>query len=138
MRAVRRIGRALGVGTLALGITATALSVPAAARDEIVISAAALEPPALETVVGHRVTFVNRSGHIVHVEFPGDRSQHYVFQVPGEIWAVFHRPGRHPYVVHFSGDESRGLSGAVEVADDPSAGPHTCSGLTVMGTCIEP
>jgi hypothetical protein len=122
---------------IAVAPAATWISSATAEQDQIVIKARSLEPRVLETVTGRRVTFVNRSGQAVHLDFWGDAAEHRVFQVPGEIWAIFHRPGRHPYMVHFSGDETVGLHG-VDVKEDPSAGPHTCGGFTVMGTCIEP
>jgi hypothetical protein len=114
----------------------------AAAEDRILIEAANLRPPLVETVVGHRVTFVNLSGRIAHVEFLGSSSEHRVFQIPGEIWAEFHLPGRHEYRVHLSGGSGRvtELPGAVAVSEDPSARPEPpeCNGrLTVQGVCLE-
>lgn len=122
--------------TLALLVAAVP---PVTAEDQILIETGALRPPVFETTVGHRVTFVNRSGRIAHVEFLGESSAHRVFQVPGEIWAVFHRPGRHEYVIHFSGRIEADLRGAVEVREDAAApvGPLECEGLTVMGVCFE-
>ncbi len=111
------------------------------ARDgEIVIGATRLDPPVLRTVTEQRVTFVNRSGRIVHVDFLGDAGQHHVYQVPGSIWAIFHRPGRHPYVVHFKTDGGRELRGVVEVESGTIPGPlpPTCTGFTVMGECLDP
>jgi hypothetical protein len=114
---------------------------PVAARadDEVVIEAGALRPPVLQTTTAHRVTFVNRSGRLVHVEFTGDPGEHRVFQVPGQIWAVFHRPGRHPYVVHVgTGRNVVTLAGAVEVRSDPNAPPElpTCDSTTFHGRTI--
>ena len=120
---------------------------PAAAEEQILIEAAALRPPVFSTTVGHRVTFVNRTGQLAHVEFLSDLrehregpTEHRVFQVPGEIWAEFHRPGRHEYVVHFSTHREPDLRGAVDVADDPSGlvTPPVCDGVRVMGVCLEP
>jgi plastocyanin len=107
--------------------------------EEILIEAKALQPSLLKTTVGERVTFVNRSGRTVHVEFVGNAGRHRVFQVPTEIWAVFHRPGFHAYEVHFSDPKGATLRGTVEAVEDPSgrADPHTCGSLTVMGECIE-
>jgi hypothetical protein len=114
----------------------------AAAEDRVLIEAGTVRPPLVETVVGHRVTFVNRSGRIAHVEFLGTSSEHKVFQIPGEIWAEFHMPGRHYYVVHLSGGGARmvELRGAAEVREDPAAqpGPPECDGMvTVRGVCLE-
>jgi hypothetical protein len=118
------------------------LLLPAGAEDRILIEAATLRPPLVETVVGHRVTFVNLSGRIAHVEFLGSSSEHRVFQIPGEIWAEFHLPGLHEYRVHLSGGSGRAaeLLGAVAVREDPSARPEPpeCSGqVTVQGVCLE-
>ncbi len=132
-----------GIGlTLVLSIgVVTAAQVPSRviAANEIVIEGTKLNPPLLKTTVGERVTFVNRSGRTVHVEFIGNSGRHRVFQVPNEIWAIFHRPGLHPYEVHFRGPKAATLRGTVEAAEDPSGrgDPHTCDSLTIMGECIE-
>ena len=127
--------------TLALIVAFTAMQAPIAAlsEDQIVIERTKLNPPALKTTVGERVTFVNRSGRTVHVDFIGDGGRHRVFQVPSEIWAIFHRPGLHLYEVHFSDPKRATLRGTVEAVEDPSGrmDPHTCDSLTVMGECIE-
>jgi plastocyanin len=105
----------------------------------VVIGQRVLEPPTLSTTVGERVTFVNRTGRSVHVEFDAMPTGHRIFELSGEIWAVFHRPGRHPYIVHFFAGRAADLRGAVEGREDPEAGPQTCAGLlTVMGECLEP
>lgn len=114
----------------------------AAAEDRIVIESSDVRPQVAETVVSHRVTFVNRSGRIAHVEFLGSSSEHRVFQIPGQIWAEFHVPGRHLYAVHLSGGGARmvELRGAAQVREDPAAqaGPPECDGMvTVMGACLE-
>jgi hypothetical protein len=70
----------------------------AAAVGEIVIEVGALKPPVLIVGADEAVAFVNRSGRLVHVEFAGPGDEHHVFQVPGRIRAIFHRPGRHAYV----------------------------------------
>jgi hypothetical protein len=108
--------------------------------DQVIIDATGVRPRVLHTTTARRVTFVNRSGQRAHVEFLGDAAGHRVFQVPGEMWAVFHRAGRHPYAVHLEGKTVVEFRGVVEVAGDPhdELGPHTCSGRTVMGNCIEP
>ena len=125
---------ALLIGALTAGQASVAM-----AADEIVIEGTKLDPPLLKTKVGERVTFINRSGRTIHVEFLGDAGRHRVFQVPNEIWAIFHRPGLHPYEVHFSAPKGATLRGTVEAVEDPSgrADPHTCDSFTVMGECIE-
>lgn len=107
---------------------------------EVVIGSAHLEPSTLRTQTERRVTFVNRSGRIVHVDLHGDAGQHHVFQVPGSIWAIFHQPGRHPFVVHFGHGEPRDLHGVVEVELGPASDVDvpTCGWLTVMEVCVEP
>lgn len=139
------LGPALATICLVLAVGAATPAVSPAwaamAEDgEIVIEATRVVPPVLKTMVERRVTFVNRSGEMVHVDFVGPSDEHRVFQVPGRIWAVFHRPGRHPYVVHFYSRGRGDLRGTVEVDDDPSRrpSPPTCGGVTVMETCIEP
>jgi hypothetical protein len=107
---------------------------------EVIIEATGLQPQVLLTEPEHRVLFINRSGRAVHLDFfIRDPELHHVFQVPDRIWAIFHRPGRHPYVVHFGGPGAADLQGAVEVVGDPYGGPdpHVCSGVTVQGACIE-
>jgi len=117
-------------------------SVSARAGETIVIEATRLVPPVIETMTGNRVDFVNRAQRSVHVEFGVDPRQHEVVQVPatGPIWAVFHRPGTHPYVVHvYDGRTTRTLSGVVAVVEDETHkwDSRTC-GLIVMEICIAP
>ena len=114
----------------------------ARAGETIVIEATRLVPPVLETMTGNRVDFVNRAQRSVHVEFGVDARQHEVVQVPatGPIWAVFHRPGTHPYVVHvYDGRTTRTLSGVVAVVEDETHkwDSRTC-GLIIMEICIAP
>jgi hypothetical protein len=73
------------------------------------------------------------------VEMSGDAGAHRVFQVPGRIWAVFHRPGPHPYVVHVSSGRGAGLRGVVDVEAGP-ARPElpTCPTVSVKGVCLDP
>jgi plastocyanin len=109
---------------------------------EIVIKANAIEPHYFRATMGQRVTFVNQAGLPVHVEFGVDPKQHHVVQVPGTgpIWAEFHRPGTHPYVVHvYATKTTTTLHGVVEVVEDPQRPwkPGTCPAV-VMGDCIEP
>jgi plastocyanin len=116
---------------------------PAAVRadETIVIEAVRLVPRALQATTGQRVTFVNRSGRMVHVEFARDGGEHHLVQVPaaGPIWAVFHRPGPHTYVVHVYGRETVTLPGVVEVVEDPHHKYESpACDVTVMGVCIEP
>ena len=109
----------------------------AAAGAEVVIEASALTPPVLTVAADEAVAFVNRSGRIVHVDFLGRTGEHHVFQVPGSIRAIFHRPGRHPYVVHLGRDRREELRGAVEV-EEPRGELPVCRGITVEGNCLEP
>lgn len=112
------------------------------ADEEIVIRANAIEPHVFRATMGQRVNFVKRVDLPVHVEFGVDPTQHHVVQIPwtGPIWAVFHRPGTHPYVVHiYATKTTTTLHGIVEVVEDPQRpwAPGTC-GAVVMGDCIEP
>jgi len=107
---------------------------------EVIIEADAVRPMVLVTEAERRVVFVNHSARPVHVQFlMGDGRQHHLIQVPDRIWAVFHQTGRHPFVVHVQGPEITNLYGAVEVVGDPFGrpDPRVCSGITVMGACIE-
>lgn len=133
---MRRAALAAILAALLLALS----SAPARGDDEVLIEAQGVRPPVLRTTTAHRVTFVNRTGRLVHIEFTGDPGEHQVFQVPGQIWAVFHRPGRHPYAVHVgSGRSAVTLQGAVEVTEDPNArlGPPTCDSVTLHGRTIE-
>jgi len=121
-----------------------AVWVPSAwpAGEEIAIRANAIEPHVFRATMGQRVNFVKRVDLPVHVEFGVDPSQHHVVQMPwdGPIWAVFHRPGTHPYVVHiYATKTTTTLHGIVEVVEDPQRPwkPGTCAAV-VMGDCIEP
>ena len=109
---------------------------------QIVITATAIEPAVLRVATGERVDFINRTQRNVHVEFGNDPRQHEVVQIPltGPIWAVFHRPGTHPYAVHvYGGGQLTTLLGQVEVVDNPEhPWKTTTCGLVVMGNCIEP
>jgi hypothetical protein len=112
------------------------------ADGEIVIQANAIEPHVFRATMGQRVNFVKRADLPVHVEFGVDPSQHHLVQIPwdGPIWAVFHRPGTHPYIVHiYATKTTTTLHGVVEVVEDPQHpwAPGTC-GAVVMGDCIEP
>lgn len=126
------------VGLLAI----TSPASPAwSAEGEVVIRATALEPHLLRAVAGQRVNFVKHVNRPVHVEFGVDPSAHQVFQMPatGPIWAIFHRPGTHPYVVHIYDGKTIVLHGLIEVVEDPDRpwGLGAC-GAVVMEVCIEP
>ena len=106
------------------------------------IEATRLIPEFLQTTTGARVDFMNRAGRNVHIEFGGDGREHEVVQVPatGPIWAIFHRPGTHPYVVRvYDGRALRALGGVVGVIEDDTHkwDSRTC-GLIVMESCIDP
>ena len=124
-------------------VTLLALLTPVGARagETIVIEATRVVPHFLETTTGARVDFVNRAQRSVHVEFGDNPRQHEVVQVPatGPIWAIFHRPGTHPYVVHvYDGRTVRTLSGVVAVvADETHTWDSQTCGLIVMETCID-
>jgi hypothetical protein len=127
--------RAAGLVPLLLLLLAPAT----AAAAEIVIEATALTPVALTIEADEPVTFVNRSGRPVHLEFAGRAEEHHVFQVPGHIRATFHRPGRHPYVVHWETRPRGALRGVVDVRErtTPRDDVGVCRGITVEENCIE-
>ena len=128
---------------LTAAVAALTFLAPAGVRAEekIVIEATRLVPPVLRTMTGNRVTFLNRTQRAVHVEFARDSGEHHVVQVPvgGPIWAIFHRAGTHPYVVHVYSRRTDTLAGAVEVVEDAlhKWEPPACV-ATIMGVCIEP
>lgn len=127
---------------LASLVVSLALGVAPISAAEVTITATAIDPPVLQVATGTRVDFVNRTQRNVHVEFGADPRQHEVVQIPatGPIWAVFHRPGTHPYAVHvYGGGGLTTLLGRVEVVIDPQHPweSKTCE-VVVMGTCIEP
>jgi hypothetical protein len=108
-------------------------------RDQF-IESTGVRPSVVLTEPEHRVYFVNRSGRTVHLQFlMGNGEQHHLVQVPEHIWAIFHQVGRHPFVVHFLDRSVPDLYGAVEVVGDPYGRPDplVCSGITVMGACLE-
>jgi hypothetical protein len=115
-----------------------ATPVPGAAA-EIVIDAGSLTPAVLTVESDDSVTFVNRSGRVVHLDFLGPADAHHVFQVPGRIRATFYRAGRHPYVVHFETAPRAELRGFVEVREPewPRSQPPVCSGVSVGDICLE-
>jgi hypothetical protein len=128
---------------LAALVVALALLTPAHARadETVIIEATRLVPPVLTTRSGQRVDFVNRSRRHVHIEFARDGGEHHLVQFPaaGPIWAIFHRPGTHAYVVHVYGARTETLAGSLEVVEDPHykyESPECVA--TIMGVCIEP
>ncbi|MBI1726997.1 MAG: hypothetical protein HYR50_06995 [Candidatus Rokubacteria bacterium] len=137
MKLVARV--ALGVALIG-GVARVPPAWPA--DEEIVIRGNAIEPHVFRATMGQRVNFVKRVDLPVHVEFGVDPRQHHVVQIPGTgpFWAVFHRPGTHPYVVHiYATKTTTTLHGVVEVVEDPQRPwkPGTCAAV-VMGDCIEP
>jgi hypothetical protein len=109
---------------------------------EILIETNALRPEVLMTVPERRVVFTNRTGHPAHIQFTmknPNGEQHHLVQVPEQIWAIFHKVGRHPFVVHFTDRAMPDLYGAVEIVVDPYGRPDplVCNGITVMGACLE-
>lgn len=138
-RVARALVRSAFVTLLAVGVI---WILPAWSADvEVVIRATRIEPHVLSAVAGQRVSFVKRVDKPVHVEFGGDGKEHQIFQIPGTgpIWAIFHRPGTHPYVVHIYDGKTIALHGVVEVLEDPDHpwGLGRC-GAVVEGACIEP
>jgi plastocyanin len=122
------------------GCVGALLATPVAgAAAEIVIDAGALVPALLTVESDDSVTFVNRSGRVVHLEFRGPADEHHVFQVPGLIRATFHRAGRHPYIVHFETPPRAELQGIVDVREpaSPRSQLPVCSGVSVGEICIE-
>ncbi len=127
---------------LALALTVSVVA-PVAAHAEgtaqVITQSDRIEPRTLETVTGQRVNFVNRTGYPVHLQFIGDVRQHEVIQIPaiGPVWAIFHIPGTHPYVVHIYGRETRALDGVISVTTDETHQwqSRTCD-VVVEGNCI--
>lgn len=124
---------------IALAFAASA-GLARAETPQIVIEAAKVTPKFLTTITGEQVKFLNRSGSSVHVEFGDDVRQHHVVQVPvtGPIWAIFHRPGTHPYVVHVYDHGTKAIAGTVDVIEDEAHkwDARTC-GAVIVGECIE-
>ncbi|HWU36896.1 MAG TPA: hypothetical protein VN203_04555 [Candidatus Acidoferrum sp.] len=137
-----RISARLILSTAMLAILV--VSLPSIAQDmsagEVVIEVTALWPRALTVDPEQRVTFINRSGRMVHLDFMRrDPELHHVFEVPDRTWAIFHQPGRHPYVVHFGDPKISNLEGVIEVVRDPYGRPDplVCGGITAPGACGE-
>jgi hypothetical protein len=125
---------------LTVGLIASLTASPGTAAEPIVVGPGLLRPSAAFVKAETWLEFVNRSGLPVHVEF-FDRSgeQHHVIHEPDRIWAIFHRPGRHLFVVHFLDRKHADLHGAVDVGEGPHGGPDPllCSWITPMGGCLE-
>ena len=142
MRRVLGANRTKRLARIVIGLAVLAWGgAPARGDEAVVVRLDAVEPAVLRTTAGERVDFVNRTERLVHVQFADDARQHEVIQIPwtGAIWAVFHRPGRHPYEVHVVvGGRERTLRGLVEVAEGEQrpVDPPAC-GVTVMEVCIE-
>ena len=135
-----RVRSALWLFTAALALVPTR---PQAAPDTVAVEIKAdrLEPRVVQATTAQRVVFVNRTGRIVHVEFQGKNgAKHHVYQVPGDIWAVFHQAGPHLYVVHFESGPKRELRGVVEVGHAPGSDARwpDCRSVTVRGECLDP
>jgi plastocyanin len=135
-----RTAKTLVIAFVAVAPLAAAVRAEDVVVQQIVIERTKIEPEIIRTTTGQRVDFLNRSGRFVHVQFTGDVRQHELVQIPatGPIWVVFHRPGTHPYVVHFYTAELRTLRGVAEVTEDPSHPwqADSCV-ITVMGACLE-
>ena len=109
-----------------------------ATGEEIVVTADTLTPVVSRVALDDLVTFVNRSGRSVHVEFIGPAGEHHVFEIRGSIRAEFHRAGEHPYVVHFYAGRPAELRGVVRVDGPASSLPtRECIGVTVEDTCLD-
>ena len=129
----------VAIAVITLGVAS--LAARAETLAQVVIENDRLEPRTLETLTGERVNFVNRTGRPVHLQFSGELRRHEVVQVTvtGPLWAVFHRPGTHPYVVHIYGRETRALEGVVSVTTDETHQwqSGTCD-VVVEGNCLAP
>lgn len=127
------------LAVIASGVASMAACAEAASQ--VVIESDRLEPRTLETLTGERVSFVNQTGRPVHLQFSDEPRRHEVVQVPvtGPLWAVFHRPGTHPYTVHIYGRETRALEGVVSVTTDETHQwqSGTCD-VVVEGDCLAP
>jgi plastocyanin len=121
------------------------LAMPSNARAErdIVIEQSGGIPSVVQVTLGERVTFINRTGQTVHIEFQDAPGRHAIVQVPGAstIRASFRRTGTHPYVVHFPDSGQPALQGMVEVlhihdSREP-AEPGACVEQPIAGVCLE-
>lgn len=106
----------------------------------IVVETTRLTPDAVSVSADGEVRFDNRSHRPIHVEFLDESGHHHLFEVASSIGAVFHRVGRHPFVVHFRDGTRRELHGVVNVVEIPRRGPElpVCGWITVEGNCLAP
>ena len=105
---------------------------------EIVVEPNGLRPPAVHVDLDAPLRFVNRTHGDIHVEFIGEQGEHHVVNVPGRISAAFHRPGRHPFVVHAGNTGVELARGVVDVPADPARnGFPVCGWITIDGICFE-
>jgi hypothetical protein len=133
--------RLLAASIAILSLIVVPTTIHAGQPAQIVVENDRLEPRLFETLTGERVDFVNRTGHPVHLQFVGDIRQHEVIQIPamGPAWAVFHRPGTHPYVVHIYERQMRALEGVVSVTTDAThQWQSTTCDVVVEGNCLAP
>ena len=132
--------RLIRLGAVALMTLCSAIPLNAEPVAEIVIHPGAVAPEVLRTVLGATVMFRNRSQRPVEVEFVGYRGWHHVSETPEGIAVIFHRAGRHPFVVRFSGTDRAHLHGVVEVgaASSPTRELPVCTSITVREVCLEP
>ncbi|MBI4269830.1 MAG: hypothetical protein HY615_05805 [Candidatus Rokubacteria bacterium] len=124
------------VAAVAAGVRSSRVEETDRGVGDITITTEGLRPRTLSATVDRAVTFLNRAGARVHIEFANDDG-HRLFEIGERVSAVFHRPGRHPYVVHVGADTT--LRGVVDVEDDPqaAAGQAICRGVTIKETCVE-
>jgi hypothetical protein len=106
----------------------------------IVVERARLTPEVVTVPADGEVRFVNRSQRAIHVQFLDASGHHHLFPVEASIGAIFHRAGRHPFVVHFRDGSGRELRGAVDVTElpRPATDLPVCGWITVEGNCIAP
>ena len=117
----------------------SAVPLEATRGTEVVISAGAVEPEMLRTVLGSTVIFRNRSQRSIEVQFVGYRGWHHVSETREGVVVVFHQTGRHPFVVRFSGSDQAHVHGAVEVDAASSAARATpaCGTIRIEDVCLE-
>jgi len=107
---------------------------------EVLIERQAVKPALLRIAIDRTILFVNRSGQPIGVTFLGYRGMHHVSESSGQLTVVFHRAGRHSYIVTFGDSDESHLHGLVEVDASPSHGrePPVCTGLVIREVCISP
>ena len=110
----------------------------AGADHEIAVLSSAIEPSMVRVALDERVTFVNRSGRAIHVEMTGPEGERHLFHLYDTMWVEFHRPGRHPFVVHFYTGRRVDVRGVVDVEAETRSLPLSeCAGFTVDDLCID-